>query len=320
MNNIDGTGFQTEFHQAPTLASFAAGSGHLSRIAGHVPLLSLTNNDMLTVYDFDTIVIDGGRLTAFGSGTVYARGNAHVRAHDKVRVIAFDEASGELYGHSSGTFSDHSSAVGYERARLTFHDLSSGILQDFAVGSFHNFSTGTVHDQANANAYGSATIDIHGDHSSVRARQKSKVVIHGTPAVWLADEAVAHLPEGAKEKFIVKTGNAKLVRTPIVRADDSLTPSATPTQGYQLGGSPTEDWATIQTPEAANLPTVPAIEEAAPTPELSIENTTFPATPVESELPDQVNAKDEPEPASATASGVPLADFGPTWFPLRPSA
>ncbi|MFZ2175220.1 MAG: hypothetical protein WAW17_14560 [Rhodococcus sp. (in: high G+C Gram-positive bacteria)] len=315
MNIVDGTGFQSEFHQSPTLANYSRGNdGRVSRILGHVPRLSVTDGDNVTVYDFDTITVDGGTLHAFGSGTVYATGTATVHAHDVVRVLAFDTATGIGYGHAAITCSDKATGIGYERSRLTLRDFSTGTLRDFSVGSFHNFTQGTIYDQGNGYAYDMAVIEIHGDHTSLRARGTARADVHDTPSVWLSGAATAHTSAETRIKFIVATEKACIITEPMTRPDDvELTLSVKPTLGYQNGGSPDEDRATLQ----PDLPPAPAELTPVAAPIAGFEPTPEPEPTGKDTTPTAEPAA--PTSATSSMSGIALADFGPKWHPLQSS-
>lgn len=322
MKIVDRDGFQSEFQESPKLSTYS--DTRVSRILGHVPRLSLTKNDDVTLYDFDVVTIDGGILRAFGKGTVYASGTAEVYAYDEVRVLAFDTAKVRGYGHASITCSGKATGVGYERSRLTFHNFASGELHDFCTGSFHNFAEGTVYDQANGYAYDTAIVEIHGNHTSVRARGRSSIDVHDTPAVWLAGSATAHVKDDTRTKFIVTTGKSTITPTPIVRPSSvTLTPSATPTQGYQEGGSPAEDLATVQgaatapaeiAPEAAPAVEVETVTEV---PTLATEAEPI-ATPDPATVPDTtITTETASTDMSVMGVGIPLPLYGEGWTSLK---
>ena len=329
MNIVDGIGFQREFDESPTLVNYRkVHGGRVSQIRGYIPQLSVTNDDLITVYDFGTITIDGGILHAYGKGTVYASGTAKVYAHDEVRVLAFDDAEVRAYQQASVICNNKSSAVGFERSHLTLNDRSFGELRDISVGSFHNFSQGTIFDSARANAYDATIVEIYGDHASLRARGRSAVGVHGTPALWLGGSAIAHVEESTKSQFIIISEKASITQEPLNNPSKTeLKVSDTPTLGYQKGGSPAEDHATVQA--AAPLPaaqTNPApATEAVPEPAVPAqapvwvepENTAPPTPPAV----EDTAAPEEPTYASTLTlpTGTPLPQFGDAWTALKTS-
>lgn len=310
MRVVDGTGFQAEFNESPTLATYA--HERISQICGHVERLALEDGDELTVFDFGTIVVRGGTLRAFGDGTVYAFGGV-VYAHDEVRVLAFGQATVVAAGHTQTVAHDKVTFLGYERSRVTLRSFSSGELHDFAIGSFYNFTRGELHDNASGYSYDMTEIEVHGDHTALRGRGNTRVQINGTPAVRLAGNAVGHTAAGTRTQFIDTTDKARIESEPIVRAADvPLTPSGTPTAGYQTGGSPQADRATAaagpqieRTLTPAAVP-APAASAAAPQRDTAI--------PAQGAAASDTGGHDMPTP---TGAAVPLPDFGPEWRPLR---
>ena len=307
MRIVDGTGYLREFNESPTLATYGSDtSERVSQILGTVDRLVIAGDDDLTIFDFDTITVKGGTLRAFGAGTIYATAGV-VYAHDNVRVIAFGEAKVVAYGQVSVTASDKVTVFAYERSRVTLRSFATGTLHDYCQGSFHNFSRADLHDQAGGYGYDMCEVEVHGDHATFRGRGNTRAQVHGTPSVWLAGNATAHTSPETRTDFIVATGSSRVLPDPITHASDvSLVPSTTPTVGYQNGGSPAADRATV-----ATLPHS-VMEPAGSAPELRDHegNTTsaVAGSPVDGESV-------TPEAGSQVA--IPVADFGPEWRVLR---
>lgn len=308
MRIVDGTGFQRVFNESPTLATYSSDAGErVSQILGTVEQLAVTGDDDLTVFDFGTIAVKGGTLRAFGDGTVYAMAGV-VYAHDNVRVVAFGETKVVSYGSVSVTASDKVTVVAYERSRVTLRSFASATLHDYCQGSFHNFTRADLRDQAIGYGYDMAEVEIDGDHASLRARGSVRAQVHGSPSVWLAGNAAAHTSDD-RTKFIVTTDNARIVPGTITHAADvSLAPSATPTVGYQNGGSPDADRATVS-PRPHSAPT----QTAAAAREFRDESSVTPVATAASPAGLESSSGDDPHVAG------PLPDFGPEWRPLRPS-
>ena len=309
MKVVNATGFQGEFNESPTLATFA--DERVSQILGRVERLTIENGDDVTVFDFDTIVVRGGTLRAFGSGTVYVMSGL-LYAHDEVRVIAFGEAKVVSYGRVPVIAHDKVTVVGYERSRITLRSFSSAELHDFAMGSFYNFTRASLHDNSSGYGYDMSEIDLDGDHTSLRGRGNARVQVNGTPAVRLAGNAVVHTAPATRTQFIEASENSRIVSGPMTRAADvPLVPSTTPTTGYQSGGSPAADRASV----------VPEVHPApAPVTDAPLSQTSQSVDIVQGSASEP--AGDAAPSTSRASSGtpVPLPEFGQEWRPLRSSS
>ncbi|TQC45169.1 hypothetical protein EEB14_33390 [Rhodococcus sp. WS4] len=343
----DGTAFEPEFSEFPTLARRYGRTELVSRVLGDVKNLLLDEGEYstVTVLSFQCILITSGTLHAFGSGTVYARHGAEVHAHDKVRVIAEGEVTAELHDNALGIGLQNCAMTAYDAAQITLRDFSKGVLHDNSRGKFFNFTQVQVNGNAQARIYDGVSAEIFGDHAAVRARGQSRVQItteRSGPSVLLSDDAKAFVPNEEARRWTTPADHPRIFVGESPRPD-TVSLEATPTEGYQKGGSPVKD-REIEAREDASaaavgmaatpsaVPAPPTVAAAAPSPPTVPTHAAIfvpaltqqaaflapQAAPGSASGPTTPAAPDDDE---AVAYEMPsVSDFGEGWRPLRQPA